>query len=130
MYDLDQIDILTFILTLSVATINFMYRTKGPGTSHTWQMVSWAHGIAYLHQILILRCVCTSSMITENYLYWRTGSATSHIYKMASWDVQLTVFSKFAMKTCIYTTYLAQTPEIGQGLGHFLSCGVRKQEQT
>ena len=27
-------------------------------------------------------------------------------------------------------TYLAQTPEIGQGLGRFLSCGTRKQEQT
>ena len=27
-------------------------------------------------------------------------------------------------------TYLAQTPEIGQGLGRFLSCGARKQEQT
>ena len=26
-------------------------------------------------------------------------------------------------------TYLAQTPEIGQGLGRFLSCGARKQEQ-
>ena len=27
-------------------------------------------------------------------------------------------------------TYLAQTPEIGQGLERFLSCGARKQEQT
>ena len=27
-------------------------------------------------------------------------------------------------------TYLAQTSEIGQGLGRFLSCGARKQEQT
>ena len=27
-------------------------------------------------------------------------------------------------------TYLAQTPEIGQGLGRFLSCGARKPEQT
>ena len=27
-------------------------------------------------------------------------------------------------------TYLVQTPEIGQGLGRFLSCGARKQEQT
>ena len=27
-------------------------------------------------------------------------------------------------------TYLSQTPEIGQGLGRFLSCGARKQEQT
>ena len=27
-------------------------------------------------------------------------------------------------------TYLAQTPEIGQGLGRFLSCEVRKPEQT
>ena len=27
-------------------------------------------------------------------------------------------------------TYLAQTPEIGQGLGCILSCGARKQEQT
>ena len=27
-------------------------------------------------------------------------------------------------------TYLAQTPEIGQGLGRFLSCGARKQKQT
>ena len=27
-------------------------------------------------------------------------------------------------------TYLAQTPEIGQGLVRFLSCGARKQEQT
>ena len=27
-------------------------------------------------------------------------------------------------------TYLAQTLEIGQGLGRFLSCGARKQEQT
>ena len=27
-------------------------------------------------------------------------------------------------------TYLAQTPEIGQGLGRFLSCGARKQVQT
>ena len=27
-------------------------------------------------------------------------------------------------------TCLAQTPEIGQGLGRFLSCGARKQEQT
>ena len=27
-------------------------------------------------------------------------------------------------------TYLAQTPETGQGLGRFLSCGARKQEQT
>ena len=25
---------------------------------------------------------------------------------------------------------LARTPEIGQGLGRFLSCGARKQEQT
>ena len=37
-------------------------------------------------------------------------------------------------KENIYTfyihTYLAQTPEIGQGLGRFLSCGARKQEQT
>ena len=30
----------------------------------------------------------------------------------------------------IIHTYLAQTPEIGQGLGRFLSCGARKQEQT
>ena len=30
----------------------------------------------------------------------------------------------------ILHTYLAQTPEIGQGLGRFLSCGARKQEQT
>ena len=27
-------------------------------------------------------------------------------------------------------TYLAQTPEIGQGLGRFFNCGARKQEQT
>ena len=27
-------------------------------------------------------------------------------------------------------TYLVQTPEIGQGLGRFLSCVARKQEQT
>ena len=27
-------------------------------------------------------------------------------------------------------TYLAQTPEIGQGQGRFLSCGARKQEHT
>ena len=27
-------------------------------------------------------------------------------------------------------TYLALTPEIGQGLGRILSCGARKQEQT
>ena len=27
-------------------------------------------------------------------------------------------------------TYLAQTPEIGKGLGRFLSCGARKPEQT
>ena len=27
-------------------------------------------------------------------------------------------------------TYLAQTPEIGQGLGRFQSCEARKQEQT
>ena len=27
-------------------------------------------------------------------------------------------------------TYLAQTPEVGQDLGRFLSCGARKQEQT
>ena len=27
-------------------------------------------------------------------------------------------------------TYLAQAPEIGQGLGRFLSCGARKPEQT
>ena len=27
-------------------------------------------------------------------------------------------------------TYLEQTPEIGQGLGRFLSCGARKQERT
>ena len=34
-------------------------------------------------------------------------------------------------KICLYIhTYLAQTPEIGQGLGRFLSCGARKQEQT
>ena len=26
--------------------------------------------------------------------------------------------------------YLARTPEIGQGLGRFLSCGARKPEQT
>ena len=26
--------------------------------------------------------------------------------------------------------YLAQPPEIGQGLGRFLSCGARKQVQT
>ena len=25
---------------------------------------------------------------------------------------------------------IIQTPEIGQGLGRFLSCGARKQEQT
>ena len=30
----------------------------------------------------------------------------------------------------LYHTYLAQTPEIGQGLERFLSCGARKQEQT
>ena len=30
----------------------------------------------------------------------------------------------------IYIYILAQTPEIGQGLGRFLSCGARKQEQT
>ena len=36
-----------------------------------------------------------------------------------------------AIKHHIYTyIYLAQTPEIGQGLGRFLSCGARKQEQT
>ena len=29
-----------------------------------------------------------------------------------------------------WLTYLAQTPEIGQGIGRFLSCGARKQEQT
>ena len=27
-------------------------------------------------------------------------------------------------------TYLAQTPEIGQGLGRFRNCEARKQEQT
>ena len=27
-------------------------------------------------------------------------------------------------------TYLAQTPEIGQGLGRILSCGARKPEQS
>ena len=27
-------------------------------------------------------------------------------------------------------TYVAQAPEIGQGLGRFLSCGARKPEQT
>ena len=32
--------------------------------------------------------------------------------------------------TFLIHTYLAQTPEIGQGLGRFLSCGARKQEQT
>ena len=32
---------------------------------------------------------------------------------------------------CQYVhTYLTQTPGIGQGLGRFLSCGARKQEQT
>ena len=30
----------------------------------------------------------------------------------------------------IIHTYLAQTSEIGQGLGLFLSCGARRQEQT
>ena len=39
-------------------------------------------------------------------------------------DVFLNVFIKNIH------TYLAQTPEIGQGLGRFLSCGARKQEQT
>ena len=35
------------------------------------------------------------------------------------------------LHTFIYIhTYLPQTPEIGQGLGRFLSCGARKQEQT
>ena len=36
------------------------------------------------------------------------------------------VFSSFG----IYIIYFAQTPEIEQGLGRFLSCGARKQEQT
>ena len=29
-----------------------------------------------------------------------------------------------------FNSYLAQTPEIGKGLGRFLSCGARKQERT
>ena len=38
-------------------------------------------------------------------------------------------FDLFLGISLIYT-YLAQTPEIGQGLGRFLSRGPRKQEQT
>ena len=30
----------------------------------------------------------------------------------------------------IIYTYLARTPDIGQGLGRILSCGARKPEQT
>ena len=37
--------------------------------------------------------------------------------------------TSFVLFTYIFT-YLAQTPEIGQGLGRYLSCGARKQEQT
>ena len=36
----------------------------------------------------------------------------------------------FKYKSTQLHTYLAQKPEIGQGLGRFLSCGARKQEQT
>ena len=39
--------------------------------------------------------------------------------------------SQLRPTTYIYIhTYLAQISEIGQGLGRFLSCGARKQEQT
>ena len=36
--------------------------------------------------------------------------------------------AKYTQITYIY--FLAQTAEIRQGLGRFLSCGARKQEQT
>ena len=40
------------------------------------------------------------------------------------------VFRLFVVLDTYIHTYLAQTPEIGQGLGRFLSCRARKQEQT
>ena len=41
----------------------------------------------------------------------------------------LNILDPFREQIIYIHTYLAQTPEIGQGLGRFLSCGARKQEQ-
>ena len=37
---------------------------------------------------------------------------------------------KYMSKKCLYNIILAQTSEIEEGLGRFLSCGARKPEQT
>ena len=47
--------------------------------------------------------------------------------RLAEWKIGPRLISY--VKSFLHT-YLAQTPEIGQGLGRFLSCGARKQEQT
>ena len=83
----------------------------------------------------------TLNVITKNYLEWLTGSGTSHICeinKILEYISNLsrpkrwkTTFRDFILLYwLIIHTYLAQTPEIGQGLGRFLSCGARKPEQT
>ena len=42
----------------------------------------------------------------------------------------LILFNYYVVNLIIIIIILAQTPEIGQGLGRFLSCGARKPEQT
>ena len=67
----------------------------------------------------------------------------SILYQRKKWQVEKFSISNFLtfrggfLKIYIFYemvpvihTYLAQTPEIGQDLGRFLSCGARKQEQT
>ena len=62
------------------------------------------------------------SHITSNQL--KIVTVVYLIYNINEFDLK-------ALKTwSVDHTYLAQTPEIGQGLGRLLSCGDRKQEQT
>ena len=49
------------------------------------------------------------------------------ILKLQRTDFTNSIFVRVSGKEV--AIYLARTPEIGQGLGRFLSCGARKQEQ-
>ena len=60
----------------------------------------------------------------------RLNSPKGHQLKLAIDSMHLNLFSTGEPTYWPTHTYLAQTPEIGQGLGRFLSCGARKQEQT
>ena len=51
------------------------------------------------------------------------------IRSVLMWSTQEGLKPAYSRSTYI-PTYLAQTPEIGQGLGRILSCGARKPEQT